>query len=42
MKIIPRDDLDEAADLVVHLAQIVRLARQINMDVTFEIPDAAK
>ncbi|XP_055378189.1 succinate--CoA ligase [ADP-forming] subunit beta, mitochondrial-like [Condylostylus longicornis] len=39
MKILPRNDLDEAANLAVHLAQIVQLAREVNMDVNFEIPE---
>lgn len=42
LRIIPRHDLDEAANLSVHLAQIVELAREINVDVNFEIPDSAK
>ncbi|KRF82928.1 uncharacterized protein Dvir_GJ23792, isoform E [Drosophila virilis] len=42
LKILARDDLDKAADLAVHLAQIVSLAREMNMDVNFEIPDAQK
>lgn len=42
LKILARDDLDKAADLSVHLAQIVKLAREMNMDVNFEIPDAQK
>ncbi|XP_017848947.1 succinate--CoA ligase [ADP-forming] subunit beta, mitochondrial isoform X2 [Drosophila busckii] len=42
LKILARDDLDKAADLSVHLAQIVKLAREMKMDVNFEIPDAQK
>lgn len=42
LRIIPRDDLDEAANLSVHLAKIVELAREVKMDVSFEIPDSAK
>ncbi|XP_017058568.1 succinate--CoA ligase [ADP-forming] subunit beta, mitochondrial isoform X2 [Drosophila ficusphila] len=42
LKILARDDLDKAADLAVHLAQIVKLAREMKMDVNFEIPDAQK
>lgn len=42
LKILARDDLDKAADMSVHLAQIVKLAREMNMDVNFEIPDAQK
>ncbi|XP_037948496.1 succinate--CoA ligase [ADP-forming] subunit beta, mitochondrial isoform X2 [Teleopsis dalmanni] len=41
LRIIPRHDLDEAANLSVHLAKIVQLAREMNMDVSFEIPDSA-
>lgn len=40
--IIPRHDLDEAAKLCVALAKIVTLAREMKMDVTFNIPDALK
>nr|XP_017014264.1 succinate--CoA ligase [ADP-forming] subunit beta, mitochondrial [Drosophila takahashii] len=42
LKILARNDLDKAADLAVHLAQIVKLAREMKMDVNFEIPDAEK
>ncbi|KPU79409.1 uncharacterized protein Dana_GF17693, isoform B [Drosophila ananassae] len=42
LKILARDDLDKAADLAVHLAQIVKLAREMKMDVNFEIPDNQK
>lgn len=42
LKILARDDLDKAADMAVHMAQIVSLAREMNMDVNFEIPDAQK
>lgn len=42
LRILPRDDLDEAANLSVHLAQIVHLAREVNLDVNFEIPDYHK
>ena len=42
LRIIARHDLDEAANLAVHLAQIVHLAREVNMDVNFEIPDSDK
>lgn len=42
LRILPRDDLDEAANLAVHLAEIVHLAREVNMDVNFEIPEYAK
>lgn len=39
LRILPRDDLDEAANLAVHLAEIVHLAREVNLDVNFEIPE---
>ncbi|XP_055378190.1 succinate--CoA ligase [ADP-forming] subunit beta, mitochondrial-like [Condylostylus longicornis] len=39
MKILPRDDLSEAANLAVRLAEIVELARDVNIDVNFEIPE---
>uniref|UniRef100_A0A1I8NQL1 ATP-citrate synthase/succinyl-CoA ligase C-terminal domain-containing protein n=1 Tax=Stomoxys calcitrans TaxID=35570 RepID=A0A1I8NQL1_STOCA len=42
LRIIPRHDLDEAANLAVHLAKIVELAREVKMDVSFEIPDSVK
>lgn len=42
LRIIARHDLDEAANLAVHLAEIVHLAREVNMDVNFEIPDSVK
>lgn len=42
LRIIPRHDLDEAAHLIVHLAKIVTLAREVKMDVSFEIPDSEK
>uniref|UniRef100_A0A1A9V7Z1 Succinate-CoA ligase subunit beta n=1 Tax=Glossina austeni TaxID=7395 RepID=A0A1A9V7Z1_GLOAU len=42
LRIIPRHDLDEAANLAVHLAKIVELAREVKMDVSFEIPDHVK
>ncbi|XP_063708403.1 succinate--CoA ligase [ADP-forming] subunit beta, mitochondrial isoform X2 [Culicoides brevitarsis] len=38
LRILPKDDLDEAAMLSVHLAQIVHLAREARLDVSFEIP----
>jgi len=38
LRILPKDDLDEAAMLSVHLAQIVHLAREAHLDVSFEIP----
>lgn len=39
LRIFPRDDLDEAANLSVHLADIVHLAREAKLDVNFEFPD---
>ncbi|XP_049540095.1 succinate--CoA ligase [ADP-forming] subunit beta, mitochondrial [Anopheles darlingi] len=39
LRILPKDDLDEAAMLSVHLAQIVHLAREAHLDVSFELPD---
>lgn len=42
LKIIPRHDLGEAANLSAHLAQIVHLAGETNMDVRFEIPGSVK
>ncbi|XP_037925255.1 succinate--CoA ligase [ADP-forming] subunit beta, mitochondrial isoform X1 [Hermetia illucens] len=41
LRILPRNDLDEAANMAVHLAKIVHLARQVKMDVNFEIPEYA-
>lgn len=38
MKILPVDNLDEAARLVVKLSKIVSLARDAKLDVNFEIP----
>ncbi|XP_035912640.1 succinate--CoA ligase [ADP-forming] subunit beta, mitochondrial isoform X1 [Anopheles stephensi] len=40
LRILPKDDLDEAAMLSVHLAQIVHLAREAHLDVSFELPDS--
>lgn len=39
LRILPRDDLDEAANLAVYLADIVHLAREAKLDVNFEIPE---
>lgn len=39
LRIFPRDDLDEAANLSVHLADIVHLAREAKLDVNFEFPE---
>jgi len=38
MKILPCDNLDEAAKLVVRLADIVDIAKRAHIDVNFEIP----
>ncbi|KAL3310549.1 beta' subunit [Cichlidogyrus casuarinus] len=38
MRILPCDDLDEAAKMVVKLADIVHLAKQASLDVKFELP----
>lgn len=38
MKILPVDNLDEAARLAVKLSSIVGLARQAKLSVNFEIP----
>ncbi|KAI5714956.1 hypothetical protein M8J77_008148 [Diaphorina citri] len=38
MKILPCDNLDEAARLAVKLSSIVGLARAAKMEVNFEIP----
>lgn len=39
LRIFPRNDLDEAASLSVHLADIVHLAREAKLDVNFEFPE---
>lgn len=39
MRILPKDDLDEAAEMIVHLAKIVQLAKEVKLDVNFELPD---
>lgn len=39
LRIFPRNDLDEAASLSVHLADIVHLAREADLHVNFEIPE---
>lgn len=39
LRILPRDDLDEAASLAVYLADIVKLAREAKLDVNFEIAE---
>ena len=38
LKILPIEDLDEAARLAVKLSEIVTLARSQRLDVNFEIP----
>lgn len=38
LKILPVDNLDEAARLAVKLSNIVSLARDAKLDVNFEIP----
>lgn len=38
LRILPRDDLDEAATLAVQLSDIITLAKQAHLDVKFEIP----
>jgi succinyl-CoA synthetase beta subunit len=38
MKILACDNLDEAARLSVKLSNIVSLARDVKLDVNFEIP----
>ncbi|CAH0699027.1 unnamed protein product [Spodoptera exigua] len=38
LRLVPRDDLDEAAQLVVQLAEIVSLAKKAGVEVKFDIP----
>ncbi|XP_038208504.1 succinate--CoA ligase [ADP-forming] subunit beta, mitochondrial [Zerene cesonia] len=38
LRIVPRDDLDEAAQLVVQLSEIVSLAKKAGVEVQFDIP----
>lgn len=38
LRILPRDDLDEAATLAVQLSDIITLAKAAHLDVKFEIP----
>jgi len=38
MKILPIDNLDEAARLAVKLSEIVNLAREQHLGVNFEMP----
>jgi len=38
LKILPTDDLDEAARLAVKLSNIVGMARAANLNINFEIP----
>lgn len=37
LRILAKDDLDEAASLSVHLSQIVHLAREAHLNVLFEL-----
>lgn len=37
LRILPKDNLDEAAMLSVHLSQIVHLAREAHLNVLFEL-----
>lgn len=39
LRILPKDDLDEAAEMIVHLAKIVQLAKEVKLDVKFELPE---
>lgn len=38
LRIVPRDDLDEAAKLVVQLAEIVNLGKKAGVEVKFNFP----
>lgn len=38
LRIVPRDDLDEAAKLAVQLSEIVSLAKKAGVEVKFDIP----
>lgn len=38
LKILACDNLDEAAKMTVKLSDIVRMAKQVNVDINFEIP----
>lgn len=38
LRIVPRDDLDEAAQLTVQLSEIISLARKAGVEVRFDIP----
>jgi len=38
LKILPCDNLDDAAKMIVKLADIVSLAQMAKIDVNFEIP----
>ncbi|CAG9575830.1 unnamed protein product [Danaus chrysippus] len=38
LRIVPRDDLDEAAQLAVQLSEIVSLAKKAGVEVKFDIP----
>lgn len=39
LRILPRDDLGEAANLAVHLSKIVHLAKEVDLDISFELPE---
>jgi succinyl-CoA synthetase beta subunit len=39
LRILPRDDLGEAANLAVHLSKIVQLAKEVDLDISFELPE---
>uniref|UniRef100_H3CFU9 Uncharacterized protein n=1 Tax=Tetraodon nigroviridis TaxID=99883 RepID=H3CFU9_TETNG len=38
LKILACDDLDEAAKMVVKLSEIVSLAKEAQVDITFQLP----
>jgi len=38
LKILPCDNLDDAAKMIVKLSNIVRLAKSAKIDVNFELP----
>lgn len=40
LRLVPRDNLDEAAKLVVQLSEIVNLAKKAGVEVKFDIPDS--
>ena len=39
LRLVPRDNLDEAARLVVQLSEIVNLAKKAGVEVKFDIPE---